>query len=90
MGIEVDFMRLAEQARVKGEGMTAHIQWLKWNLPPAVFASISWMQPHLSPAKRSKRAIEIGWWNGAHPTVVVKRRGFRCDATLALICLMAP
>lgn len=74
---------------LRGEKVRAHYEWPAAHLPRSVHSKILVMAPHEDRAKRCKRKIAITLVGLSEP-VLIKRKGFRCDETLALLCLVAP
>lgn len=72
--------------RVFGADSQEKLTWLGLTLPPEVNAKIAWLAPWVE----DQAFLELGWWDAAAPTVIIPRRNFRTEATIALICLRAP
>jgi hypothetical protein len=73
------------KCRTTGRGVWMHEEWLKRNLPPAVYRTLAFIQPAIEDGK-----IEVGFLDGRSIMFPRRRREFMVDTTLARICLEAP
>ena len=73
-------------------GQEGKIRWLKTNLPPSVYAKIASLLSCTKGNDRNYRRcrLELNWVDDARPALIFTKAHFRCDATIARICLEAP
>ena len=73
-------------------GQEEKIRWLKTNLPPSVYAKIASLLSCTKGNNRNyrRRRLELNWVDDTRPALIFTKAHFRCDATIARICLEAP
>lgn len=73
-------------------GQEEKIRWLKTNLPPSVYVKIASLLSCTKGPNRDyrRRRLELNWVDDARPALIFTKAHFRCDATIARICLEAP